>query len=90
LIPFKDEETAKEAFKVAKKLCSKDIKKEINKIEQSNISFKNKSNLSFDYSKPKVEPEYIRGYRSNLPILYDDFYIDDNALEEVLKPYINK
>lgn len=90
MIPFKDEEVAKEAFKVTQKLCAKDVNEEITNIGESNIGFKNKSNLTFDCSKPKVEPEYIRGYRAKLPMLYDDFYIDDDVLEEVLKPFINK
>lgn len=91
LVTFKDEEETNNAFKIAMKLCSKDVRKEILKINKTNIEFKNKSNLTLDYSKPKVEPEYIRGHRSKLPLLYyDDFHIDNDMLEEVLKPYIKE
>jgi hypothetical protein len=29
----------------------------------------------------------IRGHRSEMPLYYDDFYIDKKLLDEILKPF---
>jgi hypothetical protein len=92
LVSFQDEKSATDAFKIAKKLCrNNQVIKEILDTNNNSINFKNESNLAFEFHKPKVEPEYIRGQRLKLPLLYyDDFHIDEETLNEVLQPYIKK
>ena len=91
IIALQDEKSAKDAFKIARKLCNKNTREEILNSKNNTISFKNESNLFFEYPKPKVEPECTRGHRAELPLIYDsDFHIDDKMMEEVLKPYISE
>jgi len=91
LVSLQDEKSAMDAFKIAKKLCKNYVTKEILNTKDNSINFKNKSNLAFEFPKPKVEPEYTRGHRLKLPLLYyDDFHIDDETLNEVLNPILRK
>lgn len=92
LVSFQDEKSATDAFKIAKNLCrNNQIIKEILNTSDNVINFKNESNLVFEFPKPKEEPEYIRGQRLKLPLIYcDDFHIDEETLNEVLKPYIKE
>ena len=91
VIALQDEKSAKDAYRIARKLCNINAKQEILNSKDNNIIFKNQSNLVFEYPKPKAKPEYIRGHRAELPLIYfDDFNIDEETLNEVLKHYIKE
>jgi hypothetical protein len=90
IILCKDEDLKSKTFKQATKLADVECANEIQNKQESKITFKNGSTISF--ITPNPPQEIYRGKRAEIKHwLYDweEHMIDQSVVDEVLLPYTN-